>query len=212
MHDSPGNASPMMRVDSVERAASRWSTLRFPLFALLLALVAIPVTAWWHSYSTSGSAAPDFSLTDGNGQPFVLSGQRGHSVVLFFGYTHCPDACPTTLSRVAAALRERDVPHDARVAFVTVDPLRDTPALLKRYVTIFNPAFIGLTGRQTELDRVYRDYHVVHENTPDGPNSKNYSVMHSTTIYFIGRSGALNGFGNWDDSVATIAQNLKKYQ
>jgi protein SCO1/2 len=95
---------------------------------------------------------------------------------------------------------------------VTVDPLRDTPALLKRYVTIFNPAFIGLTGRQTELDRVYRDYHVVHENTPDGPNSKNYSVMHSTTIYFIGRSGALNGFGNWDDSVATIAQNLKKYQ
>jgi protein SCO1/2 len=193
-------------------SGTRWSTLRFPLFALLLAVVAVPAAAWWHAFAASASAAPDFSLGDGTAQPFVLSAQRGHPVLLFFGYTHCADACPTTLAHIAAALRTPGVPQDERVAFITVDPARDSAALLARYVRLFDPRFIGLAGPPAELDRVYGAYHVVRQDQRDEPHSKDYSVLHTTTIYYVDRHGSLSGFGSGDDTVATIAADLKRFQ
>ena len=91
--------------------------------------------------------APEFELTQGNGSSFRLSEKRGDVVLLFFGYTSCPDVCPTTLSEMKRVMA--DLGADAervQVVFVTVDPERDTPEKLKDYVSIFNPAFIGLSG------------------------------------------------------------------
>jgi len=107
-------------------------TIRIALITLLIAVALIPLTALWGAFGPFAHLAPDFTLTDQDGRPFTLSAQRGHPVVLFFGYTHCDDACPTTLAHLAQALRAPGVPADVTVAFITVDPTRDTPAVLKR--------------------------------------------------------------------------------
>ncbi len=156
--------------------------------------------------------APDFMLVDQDARPFALSTLRGHPVVLFFGYAHCPDVCPTTLARLARALRSPGSPSDTRVAFVTVDPERDSPAVLKRYVRLFDPAFIGLSGSPQVLNGVYAAYHVLRQIVPAERGRGEYSVSHSTTVYYVGRKGTLNGLGNWDDAPLQIAHDMKQFQ
>ena len=168
--------------------------------------------ALWKALGPRTAFAPDFTLTDQDAHSFTLSAQRGHPVVLFFGYTHCPDACPTTLAHLARAVRDPQAPRDVRVAFVTVDPDRDSPAALKRYVRIFNPAFVGLTGSLRTLDPVYSHYHTWREAWPAHHGPNDYFMAHGVAIYYIGRNGALNGLGHWDDDVPTLVHDLKGYQ
>jgi protein SCO1/2 len=182
------------------------------LIVALAAVAAIPLAALWKAFGPRTNVAPDFTLTDQHGRPFTLADQRGHPVVLFFGYTHCPDACPTTLAHLAKAVASPGVPADVRVAFITVDPERDSPAVLNRYVALFDPNFYGLTGGLTTLDPVYSAYHTWRQAVPvhHGPN--NYSMAHGTTVYYIGRNGALNGIGHWDDDTPAIVHALEEYQ
>ena len=115
----------------------------------------------------SGAAfARDFRLTDHNGQVRTLADFKGQVVAVFFGYTHCPDVCPTTLSDFAAAL-ELLGPQAGRVQviFVTVDPERDTPDLLKQFVPAFNPRFLGMFTDAETLKRLAREYKVVYQKT-----------------------------------------------
>lgn len=182
------------------------------LVLALAAVAAIPLTALWQAFGPKGNVAPDFTLTDQHGLAFTLSAQRGHPVVLFFGYTHCPDACPTTLAHLAKAVTSPSVPADVRVAFITVDPYRDSPAVLKRYVALFNPSFRGLTGSLATLNPIYSAYHSWRQAVPVRHGPDNYSMAHGTTIYYIGRSGALNGIGHWDDDTPTMLVDLKEYQ
>ncbi len=156
--------------------------------------------------------APDFTLVDQDARPFALSNLRGHPVVLFFGYAHCPDVCPTTLARLAQALRSPGAPSDTRVVFVTVDPERDSPAVLKRYVHLFDPEFIGLSGSAQALDGVYAAYHVLRQIVPGERGRGEYSVSHGTTVFYVGRDGRLNGVGNWDDAPLQIAHDIKQFQ
>src|SRR5215472_19138493 len=99
------------------------------------------------------NVAPDFTLTDQSGHAFSLSGQRGHVTVLYFGYTHCPDICPTSLAAIASALRQigPNADRDIKVAFITDDPARDTPKTLRDFVTLFDPYFFGLSGTGATL-------------------------------------------------------------
>jgi protein SCO1/2 len=189
------------------RAGAR--AIAFALCVLLAAVAAIPLAAVWQAFGPK-AAAPDFTLVDGDARPFTLAAQRGHPVVLFFGYTRCPDTCPTTLAHLAQAVRVPDVPRDVRVAFVTVDPARDTPALLARYARLFDPHFIGLTGTARTLDTVYSAYHVWSRPVAIGRPGSDYIVGHGTTIYYIGRDGSLRNFGRWDDTVPAIARQLRE--
>jgi len=204
-------------VPTVERArlarpTTRIRTIRTVLIVILVAVASIPLVALWKAFGPHTSFAPDFTLTDQDSRPFTLSAQRGRPVVLFFGYTHCPDACPTTLAHLAQAVRNPDVPRDVRIAFVTVDPFRDTPPVLKRYVRIFNPAFVGLTGTLNQLKPVYAAYDTWREPVPAIHGPDNYFMAHGTAIYYIGRDGALKGLGHWDDALAVIIHDLKGYQ
>lgn len=158
-------------------------------------------------------ASPDFTLTDQHGRPFTLSAQRGREVVLFFGYTHCPDVCPTTLANLARGLRLAG-PHAANVevVFITVDPKRDTVATVGRYVRLFDPRFIGLTGTERQLDPVYARYSVFHQDHPAGAGAAGYLVAHSTTLYYIDPGGALRATGTWEDDAQTIAATLERYR
>jgi glutamine cyclotransferase/peroxiredoxin len=160
------------------------------------------------------ASALDFTLTDQYGQAFRLSDQLGYGVVLFFGYTHCPDVCPTNLtiwSRV-----EADLGSDAkqvRFVFITVDPERDTPDALRQYLATFSPNFIGLTGSTEALDKVYRTFGVVHQKTAAPGSTIGYAVAHSTDTYLIDPAGhrdATLSFGMTEqDTLQAIRRVLK---
>jgi protein SCO1/2 len=135
-------------------------------------------------------AVPDFELIDQYGQPFRLSDQRGDVVLLFFGYTQCPDVCPTTLAtwrKVHAALG--DDAQRVRFVFVTVDPERDTPERLGLHVNAFNPDFIGLTGAQDELDAVYDIFDVYWEKDTSSGSAAGYLISHTATTFVLNPEG-----------------------
>lgn len=159
----------------------------------------------------SGRLATDFTLTDQNGAPYTLSTHRGHAIALFFGYAHCPDVCPTTLSALARAKRKLG-PAGASfdVVLVTVDPARDDPATLKRYVRLFDPTFTGVTGTEAQLAPVYDAYHVYHEIGPNKGSAGGYVVAHSSAVQFIAPDGRLRGTGNWSDSPDELAVLMKQ--
>lgn len=133
----------------------------------------------------------DFSLKQADGKIFRLSEQQGQFVLLYFGYTFCPDVCPTTLYDLARA-KER-LGKDAseiQVLMVTVDPERDDPDHLEKYVTTFDPSFIGLTGDITELETIWSDFGVYRKkNETNGASG--YLVDHASRVYVIDRNGDL---------------------
>jgi protein SCO1 len=159
----------------------------------------------------AGVTAPDFTLTDQDGKPYTLSAHRGHPIALFFGYAHCPDVCPTTLAALNGAKRKLGSDGGTfDVVLVTVDPQRDSPAVLKRYVHLFNPAFMGLTGTEAQLDPVYAAYHIVHEIDTAHNTANGYTVAHSSVVQFISPAGKLRGTGNYSDSADEMADLMKQ--
>jgi protein SCO1/2 len=157
----------------------------------------------------AGTAAPDFTLTDQHGKPFTLSKERGRPVVLFFGYAHCPDVCPTILAnlvRARAALGSEG--SRVTIALVTVDPARDTAATLGQFVAAFDPTILGLTGSAPRLADVYRAYHVRIAKQPGG--QADYLVSHTAFVYYIDKGGRLRGFGTWNDSQAILHDDLSE--
>ena len=135
--------------------------------------------------------APKFELSDVNGQRFKLSDLGGQVVIMFFGYTSCPDVCPVTLTdflRIRSKLGNQA--EKVSFVFVTVDPERDTPERMKIYLTNFDPAIIGLTGEHAELESVWSSYGV-YEAKVDGGSEGDYLVDHSSRIYVIDADGNL---------------------
>lgn len=129
-------------------------------------------------------AKADFHLSDPVGNPRSLADYRGKIVALFFGYTHCPDVCPTTLADMSQVMRVlgRDA-KDVQVLFVSLDPKRDTPQLLADYVPAFHPAFLGLSGTPAEIERAARAFDVSWQ-IQSGANG-NYTLDHSAGTYLI---------------------------
>jgi len=147
--------------------------------------------------SASIAAAPDtppndaFTLIDEQGNPFRITTTRGKVVVLFFGYTSCPDVCPTTLLSVKALMnRLGDDANMIQPIFVSVDPGRDTPEILRRYTDYFHPSIIGVTGSQDALRQLVRRYHTSYryEGKTD---SGNYVVDHTSDLYILNPQGTL---------------------
>ena len=128
-------------------------------------------------------------LTDHNGKPRHLEDFRGKAVVLFFGFTHCPDICPTTLAETAAALKKLGADADrVQVLFVTIDPERDTADALAKYVTAFDPRFLGLRGDAQATSRAAKEFKVFYEKRKTGDS---YSMDHSGQTYVIDPQGRL---------------------
>ncbi len=132
----------------------------------------------------------DFSLTDQHGQPFQLQQLRGKVVLLFFGYTSCPDVCPTELAGISKVLKslKADIAK-VQGLFVSVDPERDSPEILAEYVRYFDASLIGLTGSQSDIETVTKQYQVSYGKhpTPGG----GYSMDHTANLYVIGANGKL---------------------
>jgi protein SCO1/2 len=183
-------------------------TLVRPIAGFVFALSVIIPPAITQGAGYPLKAAPDFTLVDQHGRTFTLSRYRGRPVVLFFGYAHCPDVCPTILANLKRARQTVADARDSVVVLVTVDPRRDHAAQLGRFVGTFDPSFIGLTGTSAQLDRVYRAYHVKIENTIG--DAGGYLVAHTAFVYYIARDGRLSGFGTWDDPGPVLDADLRK--
>lgn len=153
---------------------------------------------------------PQVALVDQDDRPFRLQDERGKALVLFFGYTHCPDICPTTMAKLVQADRLLgSKAHDVAVAFVTIDPQRDTVGTLKRYVDVFDPHFYGLTGTSAALDALYAGYHVWHQRLPNHGSAAGYSMAHSSSIYMLDRNGELRVIHDWSDPPSVLAHDLE---
>ena len=135
--------------------------------------------------------APDFSLADAHGQAFRLSAHRGEVVLLTFGYTNCPDVCPATLALTRQAVGDLTGDGGVSVAFVTVDPLRDTPQVLGQYLANFNPDFVGLTGDPLALAQVLENYGIAVDTGASTIPGMAYDTDHSARVYLIDPSGQL---------------------
>lgn len=140
---------------------------------------------------TGAGFGRDFALTDAAGKPRTLADYRGKVVVLFFGYTQCPDVCPTTLSALAETMKMLGADADrVQVVFVTVDPDRDTGELISSYVTAFNPSFVGLRGDAEAIARTAKEFKVLYQKQP-GRTPESYTVDHSAGTFVFDPQGRL---------------------
>jgi len=150
----------------------------------------------------------NFTLTDQNGKPRSLADYKGKVVALFFGYTHCPDVCPTTMFDFANTMKQLgNRANEVQVLFVTVDPERDTPAVLAGYVPHFDPRFVGLTGTPAEVSKVTEQFKVVAQKQPS--QGGGYTVDHSAGSYLFDRAGLLRAYEPYGTSVGQLANDIQ---
>ncbi|MDR3531591.1 MAG: SCO family protein [Rhodopila sp.] len=187
----------------------------YATMGLLLALLLIGAGGFlWLSGSGGnnpvGIGGP-FTLEDGNGKPVTDSDFRGKYMLVYFGYTFCPDVCPTTLNAVADAM-DKLGPAASRIqpVFITVDPKRDTPPVVKQYAAAFGPKIMGLTGTPEQIAKAAKEYRVYFAEHRTGPGPNDYSMDHSSVLYLMDPNGAFIAPVRADQSGDEIAANLAK--
>ena len=152
----------------------------------------------------------ELSLVDHNGKPRTLKDFAGKVVVLFFGYTQCPDVCPTTLSELSEVMRQLG-PDAARVQvlFVTVDPERDTNELLAAYVPAFNPTFLGLRGDADATARTAKEFKIIYQKQP-GPTPGTYSMDHSAGTFIFDTQGRLRVYASYGQGPDVFVHDIRE--
>ena len=159
---------------------------------------------------TGASFGRDFALTDATGKPRTLADFRGKAVVVFFGYTQCPDVCPATLATLAEAMKKLGPDADrVQVLLVTVDPARDTPDLLALYVPAFDARFVGLRGDDEATQRVAREFKIIYQKQP-GSTPDTYTMDHSAGTYIFDSLGRLRLFVSHGQTPEVFAHDLRE--
>lgn len=164
---------------------------------------------------TGADYAKDFVLTDHNGQPRTLADFKGKVVVMFFGYTQCPDVCPTTMNELVAVKQALNADGRAdgdkiQALFVTVDPERDTPAIMKSYMAAFDPGFLALYAGGTEqLAALAKDYKVYYKKVP-GSTAGTYTMDHSAGLYIYDLQGRLRLYSRYGSGVEALTADIRQ--
>jgi len=192
-------------------------TLWVGLGSLLLIALAVAATVWFTgpasfrgaSYGEPYPVAPPIELTRANGEPFRLSDQRGKFVLLFFGYTSCPDVCPTTMAELKLVVDGLgEAANSVQVVFISVDPDRDTPEKIQKYVEHFNPNFIGLTGSLDELQKIWDGYGVF-RSVNEADSAMGYTVDHTARVTLVDADGNLRLSYSFQTPVEDIVYDIK---
>lgn len=209
--DTPMVSAPQTqktRPASINRL--RWAV------GIMAVLVVIALVGWWnlppqlHGIQLqSPRAAEDFTLTASTGEELSLSDLRGKYVVLFFGYTYCPDVCPTTMNEMQQMVKALGPQRtqDLQVIMVSVDPERDTPEQLTTYVSYFDPSFIGLTGTVEDIQPVASQFGIFFEKQP-GSDNTNYLVDHTAAITVIDPEGYVRMIFTYGVAGADMASDI----
>ena len=181
-----------------------WSTI---IFSLVLLAGCDSRPQFKSTDITGADYGKSLELTDHTGRPRKLEDFRGKAVVVSFGFTHCPDVCPTTLADLSAAVKSLGLEGEkVQVLFVTVDPERDTKEVLAKYVTAFDPRFLGLYGDAAATQRAAKEFKVYYEKRKAGDS---YSVDHSAQSYVIDPQGRLRLFVRHDRIGTDLPDDLK---
>jgi cytochrome oxidase Cu insertion factor (SCO1/SenC/PrrC family) len=190
--------------------------LRRILFAglMLIAAAAIAVYALMSQPPLRSVGTPDvggpFTMVDHSGQTVSEKTYLGKPMLLFFGFTYCPDVCPTELQVMAAALESMgDAGSEIQPIFVSIDPARDTPEVMKAYVENFGPRFIGLTGTAEQVGIMAKAYKVFFEKQPNEAAPDQYLMDHSSTIYLMGADGKFLKHFSYTTDAAKLADGLR---
>ena len=158
----------------------------------------------------SATVGGAFSLTDQTGATVTEAALKGHPSALFFGYTFCPDVCPTTLSDLTLYLSKLGPDGDKlKVYFVTVDPERDTQKTMADYLKAFDPRITGLTGSRPAIDQILKDYKVYSKKVP-GENGAPYTMDHTATVYLLDKNAALVGTVDYQENPDDALAKLKR--
>ncbi len=156
---------------------------------LILLLSILPITAISEEVKEKAKIGGEFELTSQFNQPYSSTSAHGKVVMLFFGFTHCPDVCPNTLSTVQTVLGQLgEKAEQVQPIFISVDPQRDTPEILKSYLKYFGNNYIGLTGTSEEIDKVVKQYQGFYSYEGDVSDGQ-YSVDHTSNLYIINTLG-----------------------
>lgn len=169
-----------------------------------------PSRASFNSIDVTGATfGQGFSLTDFNGQARTLADYKGKVVALFFGFTQCPDVCPSTLAKLSEVVKSLGPDADRlQVVFITVDPERDTPELLKQYVPAFDPSFIGLHGTPEQTAAVVKAYKA-YVGKVQGKTPSSYTIDHSTFTYLYDPQGRLRLMARHEIEVQALAEDVR---
>ena len=158
---------------------------------------------------TGADYARDFSLADADGKVRTLADFKGKAVVLFFGYAQCPDVCPTTMSEMAQVKQQLGADGDKlQVVFVTVDPARDTPEVMKAYMGAFDPSFVALIPTPDQLAAVAKDFKVYFKKV-DGKTPTSYSMDHSAASFVYDPQGRLRLYARYGAGVTPMVADLR---
>jgi cytochrome oxidase Cu insertion factor (SCO1/SenC/PrrC family) len=195
-------------------------TQHFPRRAVLTGIVAagaiLGAGAVWlvGSPGTAGavSIGGPFTLTDESGKTVTDRDFRGKWLLVYFGYTYCPDVCPTTLNEVAEALTDLGAKADrVTPVFITIDPRRDTPKVVGQYAAAFSPRLVGLTGTAEQIAKVAREYRVYYAPHRTGPGPDDYTMDHSSLLYLMGPDGGFVAPIRADQAANELAADLSHY-
>ena len=185
-----------------------------PIAALLSALVVLAFAAMAlmlpraSGNASSGVGGP-FALTDENNRTVTQAALKGHPTLVFFGYTHCPDVCPTTLAEISSVFKVLGPNAAAKAMFITVDPERDTPVVMKDYLTSFDSRITGLTGSPDAIKKVEDEYKAYAKAVPDKDGT--YTMDHTAITYLMDKDGNFVGGFNLDQPSEKAAAELKTY-
>ncbi len=185
----------------------------YAIIGLLVALLLLGTGAFlWLNGETGGpTVGGPFTLVDSSGHTVTDRDFRGKYLLVYFGYTYCPDVCPTTLNAVAAALDKLGKQADRlQPLFITVDPRRDTPAVMQQYTAAFTPRLLGLTGTPAQIAAAAKEYHVYYAEHRTGPGPNDYSMDHSSILYLMGPDGHFIAPIRADQTGAEIATDIAK--
>jgi protein SCO1/2 len=191
--------------------------LKQPLILGLLAAISIGIGLWAGMQSESKKApgypdlGGDFTLMSDKG-PVRLEDFRGKVVPIYFGFTHCPDVCITSLSAIAAALDKLtdDERSQIQPLFISIDPERDDPARVGEYARYFDPSIIGLTGSLEEVSKVAKSHFVIFEKVPLDDSNMGYTMDHSSIFYVVGRDGVIRALIHHGETPEEMAKVLRE--
>ena len=172
-------------------------------------LAPVPKVEFQNTDLTGLDYAHDFALTDHNGKPRTLADFKGKVVVIFFGYTQCPDVCPTTMAEMAAVMQQLGPQADqVQVLFATIDPERDTQALLAQYVPAFDKRFLGLYGTPEQTAKVAKEFKVFYAKVP-GRTAGSYTMDHTAASYVFDKEGKIRLFVRNGQGPAPTVHDIK---
>jgi protein SCO1/2 len=178
--------------------------------AIVAAALVLAAAAAWLMPARSGQPliGGAFALQEGDGKTLTDKDLLGHPYLVYFGYTHCPDVCPTTLAQISDVLAKLPG-KPIKALFITVDPDRDTPKLMSDYVSSFDPRIVGLSGSPETLDKVEKEFRVYARKAPG--KGADYTMDHSSVVYLMDKDGRFVESFNLDRSAGEAAKELESY-